>query len=329
MVAYGTNIVAGTSPNKAGTDVEGIPVYGSIKDIQQDFAVDISVIFVPAAFAKAAMFEAIDAGVPLIVCITEHIPVHDMLAVRQKLKGSKSVVIGPNCPGVLLPGGNLLGIIVSVMLMIITANWTKFCGIISKIWGHGAGKFGLIFVSTLILAGIIYVGILSILMYKAQENRPEKANVIVVLGCQVKGERPSRMLRRRLDAAITAMNDNPDTLCIVSGGKGDDEKISEALAMKNYLLEKGMDSDRIIMEDKSTSTYENIQNSLKILDELGMSHDMTIVTDGFHQYRASLIAKAQGVENVTAYSAYTEPRYLFTYWVREWLGLTHFFMLGS
>ena len=88
------------------------------------------------------------------------------------------------------------------------------------------------------------MGILSILMYKAQENRPEKANVIVVLGCQVKGERPSRMLRRRLDAAITAMNDNPDTLCIVSGGKGDDEKISEALAMKNYLLEKGMDSDR-------------------------------------------------------------------------------------
>ena len=59
--------------------------------------------------------------------------------------------------------GNLLGIIVSVMLMLITANWTKFCGIISKIWGHGAGKFGLIFVSTLILAGIIYVGILSII----------------------------------------------------------------------------------------------------------------------------------------------------------------------
>ena len=112
--------------------------------------------------------------------------------------------------------------------MLITANWPKFCGILSKIWGHGAGKFGLIFVSTLILAGIIYVGILSILMYKAQENRPEKANIIVVLGCQVKGERPSRMLRRRLDAAIMAMNDNPDTLCIVSGGKGSlgNEKLS-------------------------------------------------------------------------------------------------------
>lgn len=111
MVDYGTPIVAGTSPNKAGTDVEGIPVYATIRDIQQDFTVDISVIFVPAPFAKAAMFEAIDAGVPLIVCITEHIPVHDMLAVRAKLKGSGSVIIGPNCPGVLLPGGNLLGII--------------------------------------------------------------------------------------------------------------------------------------------------------------------------------------------------------------------------
>lgn len=111
MVAYGTNIVAGTSPNKAGTDIDGIPVYGTIKDIQKDYVVDTSVIFVPAPFARAAMFEAIDAEVPLIVCITEHIPVHDMLAVHKKLEGSKSVLIGPNCPGVLLPSQQLLGII--------------------------------------------------------------------------------------------------------------------------------------------------------------------------------------------------------------------------
>lgn len=111
MVAYGTNIMAGTSPNKAGTELDGIPVYASIDDIKRDHTVDISVIFVPAPFAKAAMFEAIDAEVPLIVCITEHIPVHDMVAVRKKLQGRKSVVIGPNCPGVLVPGKHLLGII--------------------------------------------------------------------------------------------------------------------------------------------------------------------------------------------------------------------------
>ena len=111
MVAYGTHVVAGSSPTKAGTDMDGIPVYATIKDIQNDHQVDISVLFVPAAHAKGALFEAIDANIPLIVCITEHIPVHDMVAIRKRLQTSECVVIGPNCPGVLLPGGNLLGII--------------------------------------------------------------------------------------------------------------------------------------------------------------------------------------------------------------------------
>lgn len=111
MVAYGTNVVAGTSPTKAGSKMDDIPVYATIMDIRRDMPVDISVIFVPAAFAKSAIFEAINAEIPLIVCITEHIPVHDMIAVRARLRGSRSTMIGPNCPGVLVPGGNLLGII--------------------------------------------------------------------------------------------------------------------------------------------------------------------------------------------------------------------------
>lgn len=115
MVAAGTHIVAGTSPNKAGQDIDGIPVYGTIKDIQADHIVDTSVIFVPAPYAKAAILEAIDAKVPLIVCITEHIPVHDMLQIKQYIAGKKSVLIGPNCPGVLVPGVNKLGIIPASM----------------------------------------------------------------------------------------------------------------------------------------------------------------------------------------------------------------------
>ncbi len=111
MVMYGTNIVAGTSPTKAGTTMDGIPVYATIADITRHVAVDVSVVFVPALFAKAALLEAIDAKIPLIVCITEHIPVHDMIAVRKKLQGSVSTLIGPNCPGVLTPGNQLLGII--------------------------------------------------------------------------------------------------------------------------------------------------------------------------------------------------------------------------
>lgn len=111
MVAYGTNIVGGTSPSRVGDTISGVRVYRSVRDIQADTRVDISVIFVPAAHARAAVIESIDAGVPLIICITEGIPVHDMLYMRQHKKGKSSVVIGPNCPGILVPDTHLLGII--------------------------------------------------------------------------------------------------------------------------------------------------------------------------------------------------------------------------
>jgi len=117
MKQAGTHIVAGTSPSKAGTTIEDIPVYATIRDIKQDHTVDTSVIFVPAPFAKAAVIEAVDAEIPLIVCITEGIPVHDMLYIKQYMKGKRSTLIGPNCPGVLLPGVARLGIIPDFMGM--------------------------------------------------------------------------------------------------------------------------------------------------------------------------------------------------------------------
>ena len=111
MLDYKTSIVAGTSPNQAISEVHGVPVFRTIDDIKKRFAIDISVIFVPAPYAKAAILEAIQAQIPLIICITEGVPVHDMLEIKQKLRRSHSVLIGPNCPGVLLPDGQLLGII--------------------------------------------------------------------------------------------------------------------------------------------------------------------------------------------------------------------------
>ena len=111
MLNYKTHIVAGISPNQAVSEVHGVPVFRTISDIKKRFAIDISVIFVPAPYAKAAILEAIQAQIPLIICITEGVPVHDMLEIKQKLRRSHSVLIGPNCPGVLLPGRQLLGII--------------------------------------------------------------------------------------------------------------------------------------------------------------------------------------------------------------------------
>lgn len=111
MKAAGTNVIGGTSPSRIGELVDGIPVYDTIKAIQEKNHVDISVIFVPARFAKGAILEAIHAEVPLIVCITEGIPIHDMLQISQHLEKGSSRLIGPNCPGALLPGINKLGII--------------------------------------------------------------------------------------------------------------------------------------------------------------------------------------------------------------------------
>jgi succinyl-CoA synthetase alpha subunit len=115
MLTAGTNIIAGTSPGKAGHEIEGVPVYDSIEAIQKDHIVHTSVIFVPAPHAKGAILEAIDAEVPLIVCITEGIPIHDMLQVKKRLKDSRSTLLGPNSPGALLPGVNKLGIIPAAM----------------------------------------------------------------------------------------------------------------------------------------------------------------------------------------------------------------------
>jgi succinyl-CoA synthetase alpha subunit len=109
--AYGTNVVAGVTPGKGGQDVEGIPVFGSVADAVTATRADASLIFVPARFAADAVYEAADAGIGTIVCITEHVPVHDMLRLYAYLQRLGVTLIGPNCPGVLSPGKANAGII--------------------------------------------------------------------------------------------------------------------------------------------------------------------------------------------------------------------------
>ena len=107
---YGTNVVAGVTPGKAGQQVEGIPVYNTVADAVKYTGANTSMVFVPPPFCADAILEAIDAGVPLIVAITEGIPVMDMLKVKNHLKGSNSRLIGPNCPGIITPGKCKIGI---------------------------------------------------------------------------------------------------------------------------------------------------------------------------------------------------------------------------
>src|ERR687896_2032422 len=108
---YGTNVVAGVTPGKAGQDIEGIPVFDTVSEAVEATGAQASITFVPARFAADAILEAADGGVPLIVCITEGIPVLDMARVANYLRGKEHVLIGPNCPGLISPGRANLGII--------------------------------------------------------------------------------------------------------------------------------------------------------------------------------------------------------------------------
>ena len=109
-IAYGTKMVGGTSPGKGGSTHLGLPVFDTVEEAKAKTGADASVIYVPPAFAADSILEAIDAEVPLIVCITEGIPVLDMVKVKRALSGSKSRLIGPNCPGVLTPDECKIGI---------------------------------------------------------------------------------------------------------------------------------------------------------------------------------------------------------------------------
>lgn len=110
MLDYGTKIVAGVTPKKAGTEVEGVPVYNTVKDAVDATGATASVIYVPAPFAADAIMEATDAELDLVICITEHIPVLDMVKVKRYMEGKKTRLVGPNCPGVITADETKIGI---------------------------------------------------------------------------------------------------------------------------------------------------------------------------------------------------------------------------
>jgi succinyl-CoA synthetase alpha subunit len=107
---YGTNLVGGVTPGRAGESVLGVPVFNTVADAVRETAANVSCIFVPAAFAADAILEAADAGIELVICITEGIPVLDMVKVKRALAGTNVKLIGPNCPGIITPGACKIGI---------------------------------------------------------------------------------------------------------------------------------------------------------------------------------------------------------------------------
>ncbi|WP_242862894.1 YdcF family protein [Clostridium sp. C105KSO13] len=142
---------------------------------------------------------------------------------------------------------------------------------------------------------------------------------IIVLGAQVRGTKITNSLMRRLDAALCYLEENSETSVIVSGGQGKGEDISEAFAMAEYLYQHGIDEKRIILEDTSKSTMENLKNSSKIIDDL--SRPVGVVTNNFHMYRALQIGKKAGFKNVRGIAATSNPVLQLNYLVREFFAV--------
>jgi succinyl-CoA synthetase alpha subunit len=141
--AYGTNLVAGVTPGKGGQDVEGVPVFDTVAEAVDKVGANTSLIFVPARFAVDAIYEAVDAGVGTVICITEHIPAHDMLRAYTYFRGRGTTMIGPNCPGVLSPGNANAGIIPAEIFSEGSVGLVSRSGTLTYQIGHELTQLGL------------------------------------------------------------------------------------------------------------------------------------------------------------------------------------------
>lgn len=216
--------------------------------------------------------------------------------------------------------GSALGFVLFGLIIAVCVLWKPLCGLLKRLWTKTAGRAAVITVGT---AVSLFMGVcvfFSVNMAVYINEPVENVRAVMVLGCRVKGEEPSDMLKSRLNAGLKVLEENPEAVFIVSGGKGDGENISEAEAMKRYLIENGVLEERIFTEDRSISTRENFRYSKEIFEELGISDGIVVATNDFHQYRAELYARRNGLD-VGHISAKTHIRSFLNYWIREWLAL--------
>lgn len=212
--------------------------------------------------------------------------------------------------------GNATGLAVSVLLFLYGLFMPRVHGIFVKWRTHKILRWlyrGILGVVTLIVALVV---VESVCMMIAANKEPEPGATVVVLGCRVYGERASLSMVERLDAAYEYLTEHPDSNCVLSGGQGDGENITEAECMYRYLINKGIDSSRLFKEEKSTTTRENLLFSKQLITEQNLHPVVAITTSEYHMYRAGMIAKALDI-TWAAVPGKTAIWLFPTYYVRE------------
>ena len=178
----------------------------------------------------------------------------------------------------------------------------------------GTSKVLNVLIAMFVILIVFFVFIEGLILRTGFVKPDSGADYMIVLGAKINGTKVSKALRYRLDAALSYAMDNKDTKVIVSGTQGYNEDISEAKAMRDYLVERGLEEERIVMEDKSTNTNENIMYSKKLVEQ---SDYVVIVTNRFHLYRGVHIAKKQLTQKVEGLGADTGTLLFLNYYVRE------------
>ena len=216
--------------------------------------------------------------------------------------------------------GNVTGMVVAAILVMYAMLSSHINKCILRIWGQRKLRGVLIGCGGLLVGIAILAMIETVCIVNANLKKPEKNATAVVLGCRVYGERASLSLVERLEAAYEYLEENPDAVCVVSGGQGAGENISEAECMYRWLVDAGIEPERIYKEEKSTSTEENIAFSVEIIKENELNENIAIVTSEYHSYRAGIIAKKNDMSFGTA-PGQTAIWLFPTYYIRELYGI--------
>ena len=202
-------------------------------------------------------------------------------------------------------------VLLSVCFMLLAAA-TKL-----ELWKKLPKKLRIVVVGLLCVGFATFLGVEALVIGSMNAKGQEGLDYIVVLGAQVRKNGPSKVLKYRLEEARAYMKRNPDTICILSGGKGENEPVAEAAGMSEYMLSHGISSDRLILEAKSTTTAENISNSRHLI-EPGAS--VGIVTNDFHVFRAVQTAKRYGLSKAVGIAAPSPKKFLLNNMFREFFG---------
>ncbi len=220
--------------------------------------------------------------------------------------------------------GNRLGIAICLFILLFYTNTPvfesvkTFCytsPVLSIVWDIG---------KWFIYTFIVYAIIITLAMIIASLIKPQKNATAITLGNRANKDGPSELLKGRIDATKRYLDDNKNTVAVLSGGKSKRDYIAEADCMYNELTKNGIDKTRLIVENNSRSTYENILFSYRIIEEQQKEKNLAIATDSFHQLRARLIVRKLGIRTkVGAVNSRTSFLYIPTYYVREWIALPY------